>query len=54
MEGAYNDTFSMCCSCNGFFIILICIQERKIPGGLIEWGFIIGALAVMLDWSMKY
>lgn len=36
------------------FIILISIKERKIPEGLLEWCFIIGAFAVMIVWAIKY
>ena len=36
------------------FVILISIKNRKIPRGLIEWIFIIGAFVIMIIWDMKY
>lgn len=36
------------------FVILISIKERKIPRGLIEWAFMIGAIAIMIIWAIKY
>lgn len=36
------------------FVILISIKNRKIPRGLIEWIFIIGAFVIMIIWAMKY
>lgn len=36
------------------FVILISINERKMPKGLVEWLFIIGALVIMIIWAIKY
>ena len=36
------------------FVILISIKERKAPGGLLEWFFIIGAFIIMIVWTIKY
>lgn len=36
------------------FVILISIKERKIPRGLMEWAFMIGALIIMIIWAVKY
>lgn len=36
------------------FIILISIKERKIPRGIIEWLFIIGAFIIIVIWAVKF
>lgn len=36
------------------FVVLISIKERKVPRGLLEWFFIIGALVIMIIWTIKY
>ena len=38
----------------GLFVILISIKEEKIPKGLIEWLFIIGAFVILIIWLVKY
>lgn len=36
------------------FIILLSIKMQKIPRGLIEWIFIIGAFIILIIWAVKY
>lgn len=36
------------------FVVLISIKERKIPRGLLEWLFIIGAFMIIIIWAVKY
>lgn len=38
----------------GLFAILINVKERKIPRGILERLFIIGALVIMIIWAIKY
>lgn len=53
--GKYMITFFQCIVvAMGLFVILISIKERKIPRGILEWLFIIGALVIMIIWAIKY
>ena len=36
------------------FVVLISIKERKVPKGLVEWLFIIGAFIIMIICRVKY
>ena len=53
--GKFYDLFLQCIVvAMALFVILISIKERKMPRGLLELAFMIGALIIMIIWSVKY
>lgn len=36
------------------FLLMICIWERKVPKGVLEWVILVLSVVVLIDWMIKY